>query len=56
MKLYCSHTSPYARKVVVVAHEVGIADKIEILKFDPWIDPQPLIDATPLCKVPALVD
>lgn len=55
MKLYLNPPSPYARKVVVVAHEVGIADRIEILKFDPWIDPQPLVDATPLCKVPALV-
>ena len=46
--------SPYVRKVVVVAHELGLADTIEILKFDPWIDPKGLIEATPLCKVPAL--
>ena len=56
MKLYLNPPSPYARKVVVVAHEVGLAGKIEVLKFDPWIDPPMLVDATPLCKVPALVD
>lgn len=56
MKLYLNPPSPYARKVVVVAHEAGLADKIEVLKFDPWIDPPALVDATPLCKVPALLD
>jgi glutathione S-transferase len=55
MKLYLNPPSPYARKVVVVAHEVGLADKIEILKLDPWADPPELVDATPLCKVPAFV-
>lgn len=55
MKLYLNPPSPYARKVVVVAHELGLADKLEILKFDPWVDPPALVDATPLCKVPALV-
>ena len=55
MKLYLNPPSPYARKVVVVAHEVGLADEIEVLKFDPWVDPPALVDATPLCKVPALV-
>jgi glutathione S-transferase len=54
MLLYLDPPSPYARKVVVVAHEVGLAEKVEILKFDPWIDPEGLIEATPLCKVPAL--
>ena len=52
--LYLNPPSPYARKVVVVAREVGLVDTIEILKFDPWVDPEGLIEATPLCKVPAL--
>jgi glutathione S-transferase len=55
MKLYLNPPSPYARKVVVVAHEVGLAGEIEILKVDPWIDPPSLLDVTPLCKIPALV-
>jgi glutathione S-transferase len=54
MLLYLNPPSPYARKVVVVAHEVGLAEKIEILKFDPWTDPEGLIEVTPLCKVPVL--
>jgi hypothetical protein len=54
VKLYLNPPSPYARKVVVVAHEMGLADQIEILKFDPWSDPKALLDVTPLCKVPAL--
>lgn len=56
MKLYLNPPSPYARKVVVVAHEVGLAGEIEILKFDPWVDPPALLEATPLCKVPALIE
>lgn len=55
MKLYPNPPSPYARKVVVVVHEVGLADSIDVLKFDPWGDPPALLDATPLCKVPALL-
>jgi glutathione S-transferase len=31
MKLYYSPTSPFVRKVLVVAHEVGVADRIENL-------------------------
>lgn len=55
LKLYLNPPSPYARKVVVVAHEVGLDGKIEIVKVDPWIDPPEFVDATPLCKVPALI-
>lgn len=55
MKLYLNPPSPYARKVVVMAHELGLADRLDILKVDPWGDPQALLEATPLCKVPALV-
>jgi glutathione S-transferase len=52
---YLNPPSPYARKVVVVAHEVGLADEIEILQFDPWADPPALVDAIPLCKFLPLV-
>lgn len=55
MQLYINPPSPYARKVVVIAHELGLADEIKILTFDPWKDPEVLIAATPLCKVPALI-
>ncbi len=31
MKLFYAPTSPYVRKVMAVAHEAGLADKIELL-------------------------
>lgn len=55
MKLYCSPTSPYARKVRVVAHELGLQDLIEEIHVDPF-DPSPeLLAANPLSRVPTLV-
>ena len=53
MKLYYSATSPYARKVMVVAHEVGVADRIELLISDRSIF-DGINPATPLGKVPSL--
>jgi glutathione S-transferase len=55
MKLYFNKTSPYARKVRVVAHEKCLAGRIQWLETDPWADPLDLHDATPIGKVPALV-
>lgn len=55
MKLYYNRPSPYARVVLVVAHEKGLFDRIELHQTDPWVDPAELLAITPLCKVPALV-
>lgn len=55
MKLYFNKTSPYARKVRVVAHEKRLAVRIQWHEADPWADPLDLHDATPIGKVPALV-
>ena len=55
MKLYFNKTSPYARKVRVVAHEKRLAARIQWCETDPWGDPLDLHDATPIGKVPALV-
>lgn len=57
MKLIYSAASPYARKVVVLAHEIGIADKIELLDFrSPRVTGNPEIKtANPLGKFPALI-
>ena len=55
MKLFFNKPSPYARKVRVVAHEKGLADRIEWCEIDPWSDPPELLAASPLGKVPALV-
>lgn len=55
MKLYTSKTSPFGRKVRVVAEELGLADLIEEIATDP-MDPSPeLLAANPLSKVPTLV-
>lgn len=55
MKLYCSRTSPYSRKVRVVAHELGMHDRIEEVLADPFNPPAELLAANPLSKIPTLV-
>ena len=57
MKLYAIATSPYVRKVMVLAHETGLVDRIEIVKPNLSLttsDPD-LNRANPIGKVPALV-
>lgn len=54
MKLYCSLTSPYARKIRIAVRELGLSDRIDEIVVDPF-DPSPeFLEANPLCKVPAL--
>ncbi|WP_420468779.1 glutathione S-transferase family protein [Panacagrimonas sp.] len=55
MKLYCSATSPYARKVRVVAHELGLSDLIDEIECDPFEAPPELLAANPLSRIPTLV-
>lgn len=55
MKLFYNPPSPYARKVLVLAHELGMLDRLVLIAVDPWQDPPQLLAATPLAKVPALV-
>lgn len=55
MKLFYSPTSPFVRKVLVTAFELGIEARIERLPVNPWEPDAPLIAANPLGKVPALV-
>ncbi len=57
MKLYHSTTSPYVRKVMVVALELGLADRIELIpaKVSPIVRTAPVIADNPLGKVPTLV-
>jgi glutathione S-transferase len=55
MKLFFNRPSPYARKVLVLLHEKGLAGAVELHPVDPWRDPPELLAATPLSKVPALV-
>ena len=53
MKLYSSNTSPYVRKVRVVARECGIDKQIEEIITDPWSN-EDLRKLNPLRKVPTL--
>jgi glutathione S-transferase len=55
MKLFCSKTSPYARKVRVAIEELGLADQVEEAIVDPFAPPPDLLSANPLSKIPTLV-
>lgn len=54
MKLYMSGTSPYVRKVRVMAREKGLKDGIEEVLCNPFDDPAELSAVNPLGRVPAL--
>lgn len=57
MQLFFSPSSPYVRKVMVLALETGIADRIEKINASPSpiAGEQPLTVQNPLSKVPTLV-
>jgi glutathione S-transferase len=55
MKLYCSKTSPYARKVRIAIEELGLGEQVEEIVADPFNPPPELLAANPLSKVPTLV-
>ncbi|MGB0721515.1 MAG: glutathione S-transferase N-terminal domain-containing protein [Gammaproteobacteria bacterium] len=55
MLLRHSHTSPYVRKCMVLAHEVGIAGRIDCETIDGWSEPDALTAENPLSMVPTLV-
>ncbi len=57
MKLYYTPTSPFVRKVMVVAHEVGLASRIETTFLRPVpTKPDPTLSRdNPLSKIPVLV-
>lgn len=54
MRLHTTITSPYARKVWVVAHEKGLAPRIERIATNPHVDEYLRAD-NPLCRVPTLL-
>jgi glutathione S-transferase len=56
MRLYHSPTSPYVRKVMILLHETGLLDRVELVSaagtpLDPGTLP---VDHNPLGKVPVL--
>jgi glutathione S-transferase len=57
MKLFYSATSPFVRKVLVLAHETGLVDALELVTVSVApIDENDLVAAAnPLVKLPALV-
>ncbi len=57
MKLYHSTTSPYVRKVMVAAIELGLLDRIEMVaaKVSPIVRTAPVIADNPLGKLPTLI-
>jgi glutathione S-transferase len=54
MRMHSTITSPYARKVWVVAYETGLVDKIERIPTNPHAD-EYLRSDNPLCRVPTLI-
>ncbi|MEY4749612.1 MAG: hypothetical protein RIQ60_1826 [Pseudomonadota bacterium] len=57
MKLFFSPTSPYVRKCLAVAHELGVADRIDFLVANahPVNRDASIVAANPLGKVPTLI-
>jgi glutathione S-transferase len=55
LKLWYSPASPFVRKVMVFAHEVGLADSIVLATGDVWAPDSQITKDNPLGKVPALV-
>lgn len=57
MKLYYSPASPFARKCLVVAHELGLMDRIQVLNegVHPVNRNQTVVAANPLGQVPTLI-
>ena len=58
MQLFHSHFSPFVRKVMVVAHELGLADRLELLPsaVHPMKRDQSVLAKHPLAQVPTLID
>lgn len=57
MKLFYSGASPYVRKVMVLAHETGLADRIELVPASvaPTLVNPEVAAENPLVKVPTLL-
>lgn len=57
MKLFYAPTSPYVRKVMTVAHEVGLVSRIELIPSGttPLEGDRDLLAFNPLGKIPALL-
>ena len=54
MQLLYSPMSPFARKVRIVAHEVGLTDRVEICVVNAWTD-ETIRAVNPLAKIPCML-
>lgn len=54
LQLWYAPTSPFARKVRITAHELGLSERIALVEVNPWTDAR-LRALNPLAKVPTLV-
>jgi glutathione S-transferase len=55
MRLRYSNASPFVRKVLMFAHETGLAQNIELVPTDVWAADTDIARDNPLGKVPTLV-
>ncbi|WP_243404024.1 glutathione S-transferase N-terminal domain-containing protein [Zavarzinia aquatilis] len=55
LRLCWSPTSPFVRKVMIMAHETGLAGDIELLPKNVWAPDTDIGTVNPLGKVPALL-
>ena len=57
MKLYWSSRSPYVRKAMIVAHEAGVAERIECVPIvvSAYRINNDILGHNPLGKIPTLV-
>ena len=57
MKLYYAPASPYVRKVMILAHETGLADRLDLVRtvVSSTEPHRELLLDNPLCKIPTLV-
>jgi len=54
MKLFYSVTSPYSRKVYLLAKSLGMGGEVELIMVNPLENDPALLKVNPLAKVPAL--
>lgn len=55
LTLFSSPTSPFVRKVLMVAHETGLIERLQLQPTDIWAAGTELHQANPLGKIPALI-
>ncbi len=55
MELFISDTSPYSRRILLLADRLGLLGKFSVRTVAPFENPEDLIQVNPLCRVPVLV-